>query len=407
MLLKILNKIKTPEVILAPLLCAVLAGFFFLETAPHRILLYLAILLGLFSIHKNNAWDIFKNKDLLWRLTIAFLGFTALSLLWSQGMDIERIWQKLKPVLFITIAMAIAIHLFRQNERNWAVALEVFISAAIISGICLLLIKYEDIIMAYTIEDPEFIWRLEGFGRVNNENIAGLLYAAAALIALSIKGDFIKRYANKKIRILIFIFLSFIVFLTLSRGAILSFIAVSAMMVFVHATKSVQTSNIKKIIALAILGGIGGVIFLSVALPDVTTYMIERGSTGRLQIWQIAWNNALQSPIYGQGIGTKYTYEVYDKMPIVVGHAHNLYLSVFLQTGAIGFILFLSIIILAMRRAYTEARQNCPAALIMLSFGLVFGLVDLGGYYTNLGATWIVFWLPLAFIIHKRSQKNT
>lgn len=384
-----------------------IAGFFFLETSQHRIFLYLSMLCGIVCIYKNNAWEIFKNKDALWLVTAAFLGFIALSLLWSQGMDAERIWQKLKPALFIVITMATAIFLLRQNDKNWAKAQEIFVTSALLSALILLVLNANEIISAYLLNETGRIWRLEGMGRAINENLAGLLYGIAALLSLFIKGDLIKLYASKKIRISVFLLLSLILFLTISRGAMLSYLAVSCILILLSITKSIQMEKMRKVAVLSLIGALGVVVIFTYVLPDVADYMIQRGSTGRLQIWEIAWGHACQSPLYGQGIGTKYTYEVYDKMHIVVGHAHNLYLSTFLQTGIIGLSLFLIIIISCLQKSYRLARENDMAPVIMVSFGLVFGIVDFGGYYTNLGVTWIVFWLPLAYIIHKRSQKNT
>ncbi len=405
-----LDKLKTnltPNIVLALMLCIIFGGFFFLNTSIHRNILYVTLCLGLLTIHKEQAWGLFKNKDLLWRLTLLFLGISLISVAWSQNEDAERIWQKIKPALFIIMTMICIILTLKKYPKSWQTALEIFVFCAVLSALSLSLFRMNDIVSFYFLGTSEKTWRLEGFGRTENSNLAGILYGIAALFSLFLKGQTLRVFSKPLVRRLCFIFLFIILFITLSRGAIFAFAGTLGILFIVFLTTPELIKKHAKIICIgfSILAILTIIILISV--PDIGLYMIERGTTGRFQIWQIAWAHIMEKPLLGHGVGTKFRYIVFDKMPIDTGHAHNLYFSILLQIGFIGFSSFLALGLLSMRQALKCAYKDKEyAPLIMLSTGFLFGLVDIGGYYTNLGVAWVIFWIPLSYLIYARLIAN-
>ena len=59
----------------------------------------------------------------------------------------------------------------------------------------------------------------------------------------------------------------------------------------------------------------------------------------------------------------------------------------------------------ALYKAFMFGRKSGDYALLsLLVFGAVFGLVDFGGFYTSIGAEWLVFWAPIYALL--RIDKN-
>ncbi|MGH1378168.1 MAG: O-antigen ligase family protein [Alphaproteobacteria bacterium] len=404
-MINIITKKLSPDTLFTVFICLVFGGAFFLDTSIHRVCLYVTLLLGMWSISKNNDWkEAFFIKDPLFITTIVFCLYAAASLLWSENMDGSKIWKGIKPAIFITLSLAIYSYHINKLPKLHTIIIEVFVLSALATAIILLIINVTPITDLAIREN--YIWRLEGFGRAQNSNLAGILYACALLCLLFVKPCIFKILNNKAFKVLCIFVIGLALALTLSRGAFLGFIGAFTVACGV---KIYSQSYIDKKALITTLTAITTVIILLVfAFPDILKYMIERGSTGRIEIWSIVLEQFKESPWFGRGVGTKFTYDIpHPSMTISVGHAHSLYFSSLLHLGVLGSIIFFTLLTMTWFRAikYTVRTQDYTI-LLLISFGYVFGLADFGGYYKSLNNSWIVFWIPMAVLIADRKIKE-
>lgn len=151
---------------------------------------------------------------------------------------------------------------------------------------------------------------------------------------------------NKKLHIIPVLFVIFVVLLTGSRGALLSFILV----LFVHICIGFsRTKHMIRNIALSALLIVFLLVLFEVFLTQMPEsiaerfspdYIAEQGTTGRMQIWSFLWQHFSESSILRMFFGCGY--ETTQYVNTLNGKvAHNLYLDILISMGLIG--LFLQI----------------------------------------------------------------
>ncbi len=356
------------------LILGVLAtGFFFLNTSHHRFFLYILLFLSLFTLKRPNF------ADPLLKFASLFLALHCFSALWSINDDIEEYWRAIKvaPIIFLTILICLPL---KKQPLS-----KLYAYAAAITGVILIIANISLIWDQYILSTEKSIWRLAAYGRGENENIAGALYAVSALLFLYIK----MRY-----RWPCFAIVATILLLTLSRGAIIAFLGSAIITTII--TNSGLISN-KRLLLLCL-----PLILTPFIFPDIFQYMVERGTTGRNEIWAHSINYFLQSPLIGHGAANGLEYEI-TAQGRTYNHTHNVYLATLNDTGIIGLLILIGMISLMIFRSYKI--KNRPLLSIVL-FGTILGLVDLGGFYTSLGAEWVIFWFPLISLIRPTIHDN-
>lgn len=349
------------------------AGFFLLDTASHRVFLYIFLICGACTL-KHSIKQVDFSEPLL-RLTALFLGLHFISAGWSVNDDLEEYWKAIKiaPILLLMIIICLPL-------KEWPFV-KIYIYTAALTAIILIVMNIESIWSQYITGENERIWRLEAYGRSANPNIAGALYAVAALIFL---------YSKTRFKWLCLMLVTMIVFLTLSRGALIALIGSLAITTLI--------SNRRLILLLIPLA------ILPVIYPDIFQYMLERGTTGRTEIWSQAMTYLLQAPLFGHGAANSLAYEI-TAQGRTYNHTHNIYLATLNDTGLIGLTLLVCLLTLMLRRAYHLKNH---ALFAVITFGCIFGLVDLGGFYTSIGVEWVLFWFPLIFLLkHPIPQTKT
>ena len=79
------------------------------------------------------------------------------------------------------------------------------------------------------------------------------------------------------------------------------------------------------------------------------TYDEAIGSTvRRYYLAKAAWEMYLDYPVFGMGLGNYY-YNCRLYYPLVGGRAHNMYLEIMAETGTVGLLLFMSVILSAFK----------------------------------------------------------
>ena len=92
---------------------------------------------------------------------------------------------------------------------------------------------------------------------------------------------------------------------------------------------------------------------------------ISDGGSGRMKLWQNAFNTFLDHPVTGIGIGNfmGYNKKVYKRGQ----YAHNTYLEILAETGIVAAPLFLLAIIFACAKSFKKRRKS-PVAMYILAF---------------------------------------
>jgi O-antigen ligase len=109
-------------------------------------------------------------------------------------------------------------------------------------------------------------------------------------------------------------------------------------------------------------------------IPAITQRFAETSTvTLRISIWEAAWGLFLQNPVLGTGYGTG-LFLVGDYLRQYSWRIHNDYLSVLLETGLVGFSLFLiwhSQWILAVFNGYRKAKFDYDRILMLAVFAVL------------------------------------
>lgn len=370
------------------------ASFFFIGSDGLRTLMYVGMPFLAFHLYSNRASIRFES--MVWYIAFglgSYFLINYISILWSEPDDAEKLFQRLKMlVIFPLILVPLAVKA-RDQAEFWPICLASYALTAIVTAPLLMLFRLDDIM------DNQ---RLVGWGRAENPVQCGLMYGMAFLLIVFCRN---KMPVFKNLPCLATHALSLLplaaLVLSQSRGPFLTtvvlFVGLLALYPVIH-----NKLCLRKFLLLTVLT-ISGLLCFLLYGSSVT---FERGSTGRLDIWQHALELVQQKPIFGHGIATKFQYEFsYNNKIDVIGHPHSIYLSALVHTGIVGFVLQLIAIVSGLYLGLVRYCKNNDASfLILIGFGALLGLVDFGGYYTNLGTTWLVFWFPLAALLFRPVQ---
>lgn len=196
-----------------------------------------------------------------------------------------------------------------------------------------------------------------------------------------------------------------LVILTKSSTGILT---VMLLYVLILATNKERVYN--WLFSISLVLGIG-IPFMNVNSPIIESF-IETvfGKTltfsGRKYIWQYALNNLVKNPILGNGFNS--TEELLRDKVIPVyerqaSHTHNGFLEVFLQTGIIGLILVVCVLVLAYMfiKILPQVQQT-----IMRAYLITFIIFNFMEPYLIEQVAVVNMWLPIAYIFTYAYKKR-
>ena len=176
-------------------------------------------------------------------------------------------------------------------------------------------------------------------------------------------------------------------FLGSSRGSILSIIFTFSLIIFLRGSFK---TKIRSFVLFLMLGA--GVVYFAEIFNSslISRFLsisedIESGSSSaaRLVIWKHVWHQFLSSPIFGDSIQS--SYRVYP---------HNMFLEVLMATGILGFIPFISMVIIAFLKGVKILKNHPEHAWIFILFSMA--LVQHMLSYTFYSA--IYFWSGMGLI---------
>ena len=173
-----------------------------------------------------------------------------------------------------------------------------------------------------------------------------------------------------------FVFAGIALLLTQSRGGLLAFVAI--LLVYAYFSAHNQKARIRRIALVLIVCLLAAAVvgFFFQRLGEIDDFT----AVSRLAIWGGAFTVFARSPVLGTGFGNLRALMggLLNLPDGWTGDAHNLYLELLAETGLIGFVVFVLLIVLALRTALSRLRnaQNDFAKMIALAvFAAICGVL--------------------------------
>jgi len=349
------------------------------------------------------AWMVFKQKgsgkqlralaaDPLFICATLLVVYIGISGLWSPGASahgLVQLWLRsaLIALFLITLCASLSEIVGFDRHLSYAVVLGTLISAIL----CI----------AWYFYAPPWDYRLHGLFRLDNPGRSGRMYSAAVPFAA-----FAVVYGKGAWRSVgALAFAAAIIALVLSGTRAAWIAATLSMITFGLAVLRPKASHF---FILFTITGCALIVLFTLALehPEVKQALLPRGNSYRFEIWQANAQFVLDSmPWYGGS-------QLVDHW-VTIGQrsfrgAHNMYLSILIQTGLGGLAVFLTMI------ALTALRLTCHLSVPIAKLGLsllvggcvafIFGgdrLVDKVNYI------WFVVWFPLGVALSLGSLQAT
>lgn len=150
----------------------------------------------------------------------------------------------------------------------------------------------------------------------------------------------------------------------------------------------------KRAIVLA-AAGTSGITALLLIYPES---LLNRGTSYRIEIWQLALEQIRQSPWIGHGFDAHLAIHV-PGISYAFSEPHNFFLGVLFYTGVIGAFLWLSMLAAALWTCWNKRQDSYfIIAGALLIYGIGAGLTEGGGILSRPKEHWFVIWIPLALI---------
>jgi O-antigen ligase len=363
---------------------AILAFLSFLEILPTSgslspakgagLLLAVAWLARL-SLGERDERDFFADHPELTSLMIAFLGWGAITLLWAAqtGPGITALSRYLPNLLLLPIAYTAI-----RKRRDAKLVLGVIVGGAVLAAVFGIL------------QPPEASIATEGraTGTIGDPNEL----AAALLVGLALAAGFaLGRGRSPLLRLSALLAIPLCaagIFLSLSRGGLVALAAV-----LVGGTMLAGRWRLA-MTALLVTVAVGGVVYFTqiASLPARERITTSNGGSGRSDLWTVGLRMVRAHPVSGVGVGNfpvvsrEYVLQpgtlersdlIFSSEPKI---AHNTYLQIAAETGVLGLVLFLGIVLACLactlRAARVWARRH-DRVMEALARGLLLALIGM------------------------------
>ncbi len=336
------------------------------SVSPMQILIFVAYFHWFLRLvyGEKSDFSIFKNK--FFYLIVAFFLLSAFSL--RVATSITASVRFLRDMLFWMMFGFYAVYHMRTFE-NFKKVLDYFIYAAVVVGIfgvLQIIFKIDYFVLVpgrWIIKEGAEFFRLNATFR--DPNFLGNFLVGPFLLCLT---QMVVAHDFKKWPATVFIF--FIIVLTNSRGAMLSVLVSTALLLFIVFRKHKNFTRIAWSLTFTLLGLIG----LFYVLPKYyyqriipNFYDLDWAVIIRIMYLYITYNVIVANPLWGVGINNfpvvfrKYTPDVLwqsltlGETPGVLqggGYNHNTFLTIWAETGVFNFIIFIAMLLLTLRLAF-------------------------------------------------------
>jgi len=247
-----------------------------------------------------------------------------------------------------------------------------------------------------TVGDPAAENRLKGAGL--NPNQLGSYCVVAAIFATMLAANPRWSLLARTAAVAVAGFAGIAVFMTLSRGALVGLAA--ALLVAPLVIGRGRRAGAVAVAVAVVLGTVGW--YATVAPADAAERVMnpeQGGGSGRVDLWRVGWRMVEDRPVLGVGAGNFPVAAVHyllrpgltERDEIIVDYrrvAHNIYLTVLSELGAVGLALFLFILFLALRCALSAARRFAHGGdpvMELVARGLFISIVSMAavGFFSS------------------------
>lgn len=232
--------------------------------------------------------------------------------------------------------------------------------------------------------------RLGGWGALHVPVLGAAVVVVCILLALSRLAEGKFYYAAPLLPLLVYLPLNG------SRTALLALVCGLVLV----ATGSRRIALYLALAGMALLGACAVVYSLHFGWVDgLVEKALARGTDCHVTIWRTAWGLFLEHPWFGYGPSARLPILPHGACPAYPS-PHNLYLSLLLYSGLVGFVLFWLCEAVVLRRLLrlTSGLQRRFALAVML-VPLVAGLSDLTQVIKGPSPLWYIIWLPLLLVV--------
>ena len=136
------------------------------------------------------------------------------------------------------------------------------------------------------------------------------------------------------------------------------------------------------------------VVVVGLLLYQVSESRIFSLNLARPSIWLETYNQSLLSPWLGGGLHQLDTITVAG---FTYDHPHSVYMTTLFHGGALGLVSLLALISLVVVKSFRNTAVQIWQ--ILLVYGLIYMSVDGSRLFTHPEELWLVFWLPVGFIL--------
>ena len=320
-------------------------------------------------------------SDLFWPVLLIFFGVT-ISTWFSNDLEVSAgIWKGwfLAPLLFLVVINS---HI-RTKEQINRILISLTFSGV---GVALIALFY------WFANNLAYDGRLQGF-YLSANYLA--MYLSPILVLSLYLYSFIKNKIVKILLIISYLLLMIVIYLTCSYGA---WLGLGIALIFIVLNR--KDKKLALILLFLIILGLVLQIpsqkfqgFLDLSYPSLKS---------RLVIWQSAWEISKDHFLIGIGPGMfqKYYLSYQDRFVLysewAVPQPHNIFLAFWLQTGLLGLIGFIWLLIVffrnALRSDLRKGRTSIISVILIASmiYILIHGLVDTTYWKNDLA---LIFWL--------------
>ncbi|MBU4284880.1 O-antigen ligase family protein [Patescibacteria group bacterium] len=346
-----------------------------IPTTVLELMIYGLFALWLVNKGYKDIWTALKHEGLLvWGIVFLMVG-VSMATIFSWDLRVSAgIWKSwfIDALIFFFVVVSI---IKKDDIKN-------IFRALIYSGLAVSIIS-----LVYLIQGNfNYQGRLQGI--YNSPNFLAMYLAPILIILVA---NIYSRINIRLILFLVFLILAVTLFFTKSFGVLLGILAALVFGLAIHLYQ-------KKKIKLAL-----GIIFLAFAiififgLVKIESLEGLKSFDARFVIWQTAWESFEDNPITGIGPGTFEDYfPPYPKWG--VPQPHNVFLAFLLQTGIVGFVGFILILIWFFRPRADQPRAGRWQLLLMMImiYILAHGLVDTTYWKNDLS---LVFWVIIGVMV--------
>lgn len=353
---------------------AIFCGFTKVNNLFHIaiVLFYLGVIFN--PDLKKVFFTMLINKKYFFIFTCLFFIYYSLTNIW--GGNARNLTSTLTHGFYLFTYLSLLI-IFLENEKTRYVTLKCIVMG--VSVLCLYTLFTDPVLLMsrrVTESNP---------GPSNVIDLAGYC-GIAILIALLIFNK-----CKDYIMILCILSMAVVMFLTLSRGPIISFFV--ALILLIRITGISNRVLFIMLFTILFFSGVMHYYDIFEKLVNRFTDVVYSGGV-RMDIWSHALELVKDNLFFGQGV--EYKLSFVNKLNESITTTHSVYMGMLLKGGIIGSVLFLLMIFSGVISGVKQFIHGERYGLAILIFMLIFissqGMFVIG----NPNEQWILFWLPLA-----------